>query len=70
LTYDADRAPYTRLRNLVDILDKYEKIDFMSLTEAYKKGLLEVNPSPLRYASFHLIFPIEDAKVDLRPFLN
>ena len=46
LSYDADCAPYTRLRNLVDILVKYEKIDFMSLTEADQKGLLDVNPAP------------------------
>ena len=55
LSYDVDCAPYTRLRNLVDILVKYEKIDFMSLTEADQKGLLDVNPVPstLHAISFH-----------------
>jgi len=55
-------APSTRFRNLVDILDKYEKIDFMSLTEADQKGMLDVIPAPLLYESFHLIFPNGEAK--------
>jgi hypothetical protein len=55
-------APSTRFRNLVDILDNYEKIDFMSLTEADQKGLLDVIPAPLRYESFRLIFPNGEAK--------
>ena len=63
-------APSTRFRKLVDILDKYEKIDFMSLTEADQKGLLDVIPAPLRYELFRLIFQMEKQRVDLRPFLN
>jgi len=55
-------APSTRFRNLVDILDKYEKIDFMSLTEADQKGLLDVIPAPLRYELFRFIFPNGEAK--------
>lgn len=62
LAYDADCAPSTRFRNLVGILDKSKKIDFMSLTEADQKGLLDVIPAPLRYESFHLIFPNREAK--------
>jgi predicted DCC family thiol-disulfide oxidoreductase YuxK len=62
LAYDADCGPCTRFRNLVDILDKYEKIDFMSLTEADQKGLLDMIPAPLRYESFHLILPNGEAK--------
>jgi predicted DCC family thiol-disulfide oxidoreductase YuxK len=62
LAYDADCGPCTRFRNLVDILDKYENIDFMPLTEADQKGLLDVIPAPLRYESFHLIFPNGEAK--------
>jgi len=51
------------LRDLgYDILDKYEKIDFMSLTEADQKGMLDVIPAPLLYESFHLIFPNGEAK--------
>jgi hypothetical protein len=56
------QPPSTRFRNLVDILDKYEKIDFMSLTEADQKGMLDVIPAPLRYESFHLVFPNGEAK--------
>ena len=55
-------APSTRFRNLVDILDKYEKIDFISLTEADQKGLLDVIPAPLRYELFRFIFPNGEAK--------
>ena len=55
-------APSTRFRNLVDIFDKYEKIDFMSLTEADQKGLLDVIPAPLHYELFCLIFPNGEAK--------
>jgi predicted DCC family thiol-disulfide oxidoreductase YuxK len=62
LAYDADCGSCTRFRNLVDILDKYERIDFMSLTEADQKGLLDVIPAPQRYDSFHLIFANGEAK--------
>ena len=56
LAYDADCAPYTRFRNSVDILDKYKKIDFMLLTEADQKCLLDVIPalSTLRVISSHI----------------
>lgn len=62
MVYDADCGPCTRFKNVVDILDKYEKIDFISLTEADQKGLLDKIPVPLRYKSFHLIFPNGEAK--------
>jgi predicted DCC family thiol-disulfide oxidoreductase YuxK len=62
LAYDADCGPCTRFRNIVDILDKYEKIDFMPLTEADQKGLLDMIPAPLRYNSFHLIAPNGEPK--------
>jgi len=62
LAYDADCGPCTRFRNIVDILDKYEKIDFFSLTKADQKGLFDMIPTPLRYKSFHLIFPNGETK--------
>jgi len=62
LAYDVDCGPCTRFRNIVDILDKCEKIDFISLTEANQKGLLDKIPVPLRYKSFHLILPNGEAK--------
>ncbi len=57
LAYDADCGPCTRFSHAVDILDKYEKIDFISLTKADQKGLLDKIPSSMRYKSFHLILP-------------
>ena len=62
LAYDADCGPCTRFMRVVDILDKYEKIDFISLTLANQQGLLDSISTPLRYKSFHLIFPNGEAK--------
>ena len=62
LAYDADCGPCTRFRHIVDILDKYEKIEFISLTKADQEGLLDEIPAHKRYLSFHLIFPNGDAK--------
>ena len=57
LAYDAYCGPCRRFRRAVDILDKHEKIDFISLTNADQAGLLDKIYAPLRYKSFHLIFP-------------
>jgi predicted DCC family thiol-disulfide oxidoreductase YuxK len=62
LAYDADCGPCTRFRRIVDILDKYEKIDFISLTKADQEGLLDKIPIHQRYTSFHLIFPKNETK--------
>jgi predicted DCC family thiol-disulfide oxidoreductase YuxK len=62
LAYDADCGPCTRFRHAVDILDKYNKIDFISLTKADQKGLLDKIPASLRYKSFHLILPDREVK--------
>ena len=62
LAYDVDCGPCTRFRHIVDILDKHEKIDFISLIEADQKGLLDKIPVPMRYKSFHLILPNGEAK--------
>ena len=55
-------AHVTKFKRIVDILDKYEKIDFISLTKADQEGLLDKIPVHQRYKSFHLIFPKGDAK--------
>ena len=47
---------------MIDILDIYERIDFISLIKADQEGLLDKIPVHQRYKSFHLIFPIGDAK--------
>jgi predicted DCC family thiol-disulfide oxidoreductase YuxK len=57
LAYDADCGPCTRFRNAVDFLDRYERIDFISLVKADKNALLVNIPTDLRYKSFHLILP-------------
>jgi predicted DCC family thiol-disulfide oxidoreductase YuxK len=62
LVYDPDCGPYTRFRRIVDILDKYERIDFISLTKADQEGLLDKIPVHQRYKSFHLIFPKNETK--------
>ena len=48
--------------HVVDLLDKREKIDFISLTIADQQGLLDRISAPLRYKSFHLIFTNGEAK--------
>ena len=55
LAYDADCGPCTRFAHVVDILDRDEKIDFISLVKADQKGLLDKIPALLRYKSFHLV---------------
>jgi len=57
LTYDEHCGPCTKFSHAVDILDRYQKIDFMSLTTADQKGLLDKIPASRRYKSFHLIMP-------------
>jgi predicted DCC family thiol-disulfide oxidoreductase YuxK len=62
LAYDADCGPCTKFRRIVDILDKYERIDFISLTKADEEGLLDNIPVRQRYKSFHLISPKREPK--------
>ncbi|MGA8084284.1 MAG: hypothetical protein WB988_20720 [Candidatus Nitrosopolaris sp.] len=42
--------------------DKYEKIDFISLTKADQERLLDKIPVEERYKSFHLILPKGETK--------
>ena len=62
LAYDADCGPCTRFAHFVNSLDKSEKLDFISLTLADQKGLLDRISAPLRYRSFHLISPNGEVK--------
>jgi len=59
LAYDSDCGPCTRFRHIVEILDKYERIDFVLLTKADEECLLDEIPTPK-----------EAQKADLKPFLN
>ena len=62
LAYDANCGPCTKFKCIVDILDKYERIDFISLIKADQEGLLDKVPVHQRYKSFHLIFTKGDTK--------
>jgi predicted DCC family thiol-disulfide oxidoreductase YuxK len=62
LAYDANCGPCTKFKCIVGILDKYERIDFISLTKADQEGLLDKIPVRQRYKSFHLIFSKGDTK--------
>ena len=57
LAYDADCGPCTSFKRVVDFLDVYNTIDFVSLTDANERGLLNRIPESVRLKSFHLIFP-------------
>jgi predicted DCC family thiol-disulfide oxidoreductase YuxK len=55
LAYDTDCGPCTRFAHVVDILDRHERIDFIALTKADQKGLLDKILALERFKSFHLI---------------
>ena len=57
LAYDSDCGPCTKFKRLVDFLDAYHAIDFVSLTDANERGLLDSIPKSRRSKSFHLISP-------------
>jgi predicted DCC family thiol-disulfide oxidoreductase YuxK len=57
LAYDKDCGNCTRFKRIVDILDGYKRLDFLSLTEADESGLLDPVPRSRRHRSFHLIYP-------------
>ena len=57
VAYDIDCGPCTKFKQVVDYLDIYNKIDFLSLKEANSNGMLEPIPEHLRFQSFHLVFP-------------
>jgi predicted DCC family thiol-disulfide oxidoreductase YuxK len=57
LAYDADCGPCTRFKRAADFLDTYDKMDFMSLTEAENNGVLNAVTISARHRSFHLISP-------------
>src|SRR5262245_47935908 len=62
IAYDADCGLCIRFAHVVDFLDIYEIIDFISLTRADQQGLLDKISVPMRYKSFHLIFPDGETK--------
>lgn len=62
IAYDADCVPCSTFKHIVDLLDIYEIIDFISLKEADKSGLLDQVPQSIRFKSFHLLNPSGDIK--------
>jgi predicted DCC family thiol-disulfide oxidoreductase YuxK len=71
LVYDADCGPCTRFKDMISILDRHKRIDYIPLIEADSIGFLDQIPQSLRFRSFHLISPAgeirsgEDAVIDL-----
>ena len=57
MAYDADCGPCTRFKEVVQVLDRYHRVDFLSLINADQMGLLDSIPQSLKYKSFHLISP-------------
>ena len=62
LAYDANCGLCIKFKRIVDILDKYEKIDFISLTKADQEDLLDKIAVHQRYKSVHRIFSNGDAE--------
>lgn len=57
VAYDANCTPCRKFKCIIDILDIYQNIDFISLTKADKIGLLDQIPKSIRFKSFHLLSP-------------
>jgi hypothetical protein len=49
--------PCAKIKSIVEVLHKYKRIDFISLTKADQQGLYGKIPVYKRYKSFHLMFP-------------
>lgn len=70
LAYDIDCGPCVRFKIAVDFFDRYHRIDFLSLIEADKFGLLNCVPQNLKFKSFHLISPDGDVKSGAEALLD
>jgi predicted DCC family thiol-disulfide oxidoreductase YuxK len=57
LVYDAECGPCSKFKRALDWLDKYNRLDYVSLTSADEIGLLDSIPISRRHRSFHLISP-------------
>jgi predicted DCC family thiol-disulfide oxidoreductase YuxK len=57
LVYDKDCGNCSRFKRIVDTLDAYGRLDYLSLVEADESGLLDPVPRSRRHRSFHLIYP-------------
>jgi predicted DCC family thiol-disulfide oxidoreductase YuxK len=57
LVYDKDCGNCTRFKRIVNRLDAYRRLDYLSLIEADESGMLDPVPGSRRHRSFHLIYP-------------
>ncbi len=57
LVYDSGCGPCTRFRRMVGFLDTRSRLDFVPLTEADRRGLLDTIRPGIRHGSFHLVSP-------------
>lgn len=57
LVYDKDCGNCTRFKRIVNTLDAHKRLDYLSLTEADERGLLDQVPRSRRHRSFHLVYP-------------
>lgn len=69
IAYDIDCGPCNKFKKLVDTLDLYNNIDFVSIFEADSNGLLKSIPPSKKYESFHLIFPTGKMRVNMMQLL-
>ncbi len=57
LIYDSDCGPCSKFKRMVDWLDKFNRLSYLSLVSADERGLLDSLPRIQRHTSFHLISP-------------
>src|SRR5579872_366425 len=57
LVYDADCGPCRKFRGIVDFIDRYNRLDYISLREADELGLLNSIAPDQRHKSFHIVSP-------------
>ena len=58
LVYDAGCGPCTKFKRMIDWLDKYNRLEYVSLADADERGFLNPIPEIQRHRSFHLISPM------------
>ncbi len=55
LVYDADCGPCSKFKRAIDWLDRYDRLNYISLVSADELGILNSIPRSRRHKSFHLI---------------
>jgi predicted DCC family thiol-disulfide oxidoreductase YuxK len=57
LAYDAYCSVCTKFKRAVKFFDAGHQLDFLSIAESDRLGLLDAIPKHLRNKSFHLVYP-------------